>query len=56
MSENPKPNEMLRRNSNDSSAPKVVYSQRKGTKAICVPKSLIANLLGPNARWVPKHG
>jgi hypothetical protein len=48
-------NEKLRSNSNDSSAPKVVISQRKGTKAIWVPKSLITNLVGPNARWVPKH-
>jgi hypothetical protein len=48
-------NEKLRSNSNDSSAPKEVISQRKGTKAIWVPKSLITNLLGPNARWVPKH-
>jgi hypothetical protein len=48
-------NEKLRSNSNDSSAPKVIISQRKGTKAIWVPKSLITNLVGPNARWVPKH-
>jgi hypothetical protein len=48
-------NEKLRSNSNDSSAPKVVISQRKGTKAIWVPKSLFTNLVGPNARWVPKH-
>jgi hypothetical protein len=48
-------NEKLRSNSNDSSAPKVVISQRKGTNAIWVPKSLITNLVGPNARWVPKH-
>jgi hypothetical protein len=48
-------NEKLRSNSNDSSAPKVVISQRKGTKAIWVPKFLITNLVGPNARWVPKH-
>jgi hypothetical protein len=48
-------NEKLRSNSNDSSAPKVVISQRKGTKAIWVPKSLITNLVGPNGRWVPKH-
>jgi hypothetical protein len=48
-------NEKLRSDSNDSSAPKVVVSQRKGTKAIWVPKSLITNLVGPNARWVPKH-
>jgi hypothetical protein len=60
-SKNPKLNhvhysiEKLRGNSNDSSAPKVVISQRKGTKAIWVPKSLITNLVGPNARWVPKH-
>jgi hypothetical protein len=47
-------NEKLRSNSNDSSAPKVVISQRKGTKAIWV-KSLITNLVGPNACWVPKH-
>jgi hypothetical protein len=33
----------------------VVISQRKGTKAIWIPKSLITNLVGPNARWVPKH-
>jgi hypothetical protein len=48
-------NEKLRSNSNDSSVPKVVTSQRKGTKAIWVPKSLTTNLIGPNARWVPKH-
>jgi hypothetical protein len=48
-------NENLRSNSNDSSAPKVVISQRKGTKVIWVPKSLITNLVGPNARQVPKH-
>jgi hypothetical protein len=48
-------NEKLRSDSNDSSAPKVVISQRKGTKAIWVPKSLITNIVGPNARWVPKH-
>jgi hypothetical protein len=47
--------EKLRSNSNDSSAPKVVISQRKGTKAIWVPKSLITNLVGANARWVPKY-
>jgi hypothetical protein len=38
-----------------TSAPKVVISQRKCTKAIWVPKSLITNLVRPNARWVPKH-
>jgi hypothetical protein len=48
-------NEKLRSNSNDSGSPKVVISQRKGTKVIWVPKSLITNLVGPNARWVPKH-
>jgi hypothetical protein len=48
-------NEKLRSNSNDFSAPKVVISQRKGTKAIWVPMSLITNLVVPNARWVPKH-
>jgi hypothetical protein len=48
-------NEKLRSKSNNSSAPKVVISQRKGTKDIWVPKSLITNLVGPNARWVPKH-
>jgi hypothetical protein len=48
-------NEKLRSNSNDSSAPKVVISQKKGTQAIWVPKSLITNLVRPNARWVPKH-
>jgi hypothetical protein len=48
-------NEKLRNDSNDSSAHKVVISQRKGTKAIWVPKSLITNIVGPNARWVPKH-
>jgi hypothetical protein len=48
-------NEKFRSNSNDSSAPKVIISQRKGTKAIWVPKSLITNLVGPNAHWVPKH-
>jgi hypothetical protein len=48
-------NEKLRSNSNDSSAPKVVISQRKGTKAIWVPKPLITNLVGPNGRWVPKY-
>jgi hypothetical protein len=48
-------NEKLRSNSNDSSAPKVVTLQRNGTKAIWVPKSLITNLVGPNARWVPIH-
>jgi hypothetical protein len=48
-------NEKLRSNSNGCSAPKVVISQRKGTKAIWVPKSLITNLVGPNARCVPKH-
>jgi hypothetical protein len=48
-------NEKLRSNSNDSSAPKVVISQRKGTKAIWVPKSLITNLVRPNGRWAPKH-
>jgi hypothetical protein len=47
--------EKLRSNSNDPSVPKVVVSQRKGTKAIWVPKSLITNLVGPNAHWVPKH-
>jgi hypothetical protein len=61
MSENPKPNNvryqnnMLGKNSNDSCAPRVVVSQRKDTKAIWVPKSLITNLDGPNACWVPKH-
>jgi hypothetical protein len=48
-------NEKLRSNSNDSSAPKVVISQGKGAKTIWVPKSLITNLVRPNARWVPKH-
>jgi hypothetical protein len=48
-------NEKFRSNPNDSSAPKVVISQKKGTKVICVPKSLITNLVGLNARWVLKH-
>jgi hypothetical protein len=48
-------NEKFRSNSNDSSAPKMGISQRKGTKAIWVPKSLITNLVRPNERWVPKH-
>jgi hypothetical protein len=48
-------NNMLERNSNDYCASRVVVSQRKGTKAIWVPKSLITNLVGPNAHWVPKH-
>jgi hypothetical protein len=48
-------NEKLRGNSSDSSAPKVVVPQKKGTKAIWVPKFLITNLVGPNTRWVPKH-
>jgi hypothetical protein len=48
-------NNMLERNSNDYCVSRVVVSQRKGTKALWVPKSLITNLVGPNAHWVPKH-
>jgi hypothetical protein len=61
MGKNPKPshahngNKLLRINSNDQCAPRVVASQRRGTKVIWVPKSMITNFLGPNARWVPKH-
>jgi hypothetical protein len=39
-------NEKLRSDSNDSSAPKVVISQSK---------DMITNIVGPSARWVPKH-
>ena len=55
----PKPNlsihsNMLRRPKFDSCARKVMSSPHSRTKAIWVPKSLLANLDGPIMRWVPK--
>jgi hypothetical protein len=55
----PKPNlsihsDMLRRPKFDSCARKVMSSLYSRTKAIWVPKSLLANLDGPIMRWVPK--
>jgi hypothetical protein len=61
MDKNPKPShfynesKLLRMNSNDQCAMRVVESQRRGAKAIWLPKSMITNFLGPNACWVPKH-
>jgi hypothetical protein len=56
----PKPNlsihsNMLRRPKFDSCARKVMSSPYSRTKAIWVPKSLLANLDGPIMRWVPKY-
>jgi hypothetical protein len=56
----PKPNlsihsDMLRRPKFDSCARKVMSSPHSRTKAIWVPKSLLANLDGPIMRWVPKY-
>ena len=55
----PKPNlsihsNMLRRPKFDSCARKVTSSPHSRTKAIWVPKSLLASLDGPIMRWVPK--
>jgi hypothetical protein len=46
--------DMLRRPKFDSCARKVMSSPHSRTKAIWVPKSLLANLGGPIMRWVPK--
>jgi hypothetical protein len=56
---NPKPNlaihsNMLSRPKFDSCARKVMSSPHSRTKAIWVPKFLLANLDGPIMRWVPK--
>jgi hypothetical protein len=55
----PKPNlsihsNMLRRPKFDSCARKVISSPKNSTKAIWVPKYLLANLGGPIQKWVPK--
>jgi hypothetical protein len=46
---------MLRRPKFDSFARKVTSSPHSRTKAIWVPKSLLANLDRPIMRWVPKY-
>jgi hypothetical protein len=46
--------DMLRRPKFDSCARKVMTSPHSRTKAIWVPKSLLANLGGPIQKWVPK--
>jgi hypothetical protein len=56
----PKPNlsihsNMLRRPKFDPCARKVMSSPHSRTKAIWVPKSLLANLDGTIMRWVPKY-
>jgi hypothetical protein len=55
----PKPNlsihsNMLRRPKFDSCARKVINSPKTSTKAIWVPKYLLANLGGSIQKWVPK--
>jgi hypothetical protein len=46
---------MLRRSKFDSCARKVMSSPHSRTKAIWVPKSLLAKFDGPVMRWVPKY-
>jgi hypothetical protein len=59
MSKYPKPNVSihsypLRRPKNDTCATKVISSPKTSTKAIWVPKYLLANLGGPIQKWIPK--
>ena len=44
----------LRKDQTGTCAIRVIDTSRTSTRAILVPKHLVANLSGPNKVWVPK--